>query len=86
VVTRLSSLLVIHLSSPVPEATRLNSPLDILLSSRPSRAIRRRVGTARSGRTGRPPVDIPRNQEGLHLRDQARLGPVPKVHRRRRAR
>jgi hypothetical protein len=85
VVTRLSSLVVTRLSSPAREATRLNSPLDILLSSRPSRAIRRRAATARSGRTARPPVDIPLNQEGLHLRAPARLGPVLKVHRPRRA-
>ncbi len=84
-VTRLSSLVVTRLSSPAREATRLNSPLDILLSSRPSRAIRRRAATARSGLTARPPVDIPLNQEGLHLRAPARLGPVPKVHRPRRA-
>lgn len=80
-VTRLNSLPVILLSSPAREATRLNSPLDIRLS----RAIRRRAATVRSGRTARPPVDIPLNQEGLHLRAQARLGPVPKVHRPRRA-
>lgn len=84
-VTRLNSLPVILLSSPAREATRLNSPLDILLSSRLSRAIRRRAATVRSGRTARPPVDIPRSQEGSHLRAQARLGPVPKVHRPRRA-